>query len=86
MFGIGISLMILSIIMFLGIFFIDHYLISPLCVILFFPVFVIGIGITENSDRYPGKKDVLSGKAEYVETIHIHKGDTTRTYEIEWKR
>ena len=86
MFGIGIGLMILSIIMFFGILFIDDDVISTLCVFLFIPVFVIGLGITEYSDRYPGKKDVLSGKAEYVETIHIHKGDTTRTYEIEWKR
>ena len=86
MFGIGVSLMILSIIMFFGIFFIDHDVISPLCLILFIPVFCIGLGITESSDRYPGKKDILSGKAEYVETIHIHKGDTIRTYEIEWKR
>lgn len=29
--------------------------------------------------------DVLNGKAEYVETIHISKGDTIKIYHIEAK-
>lgn len=33
-----------------------------------------------------GEKDVLTGKAEYVETIHISKGDTIKTYHIQPKK
>lgn len=31
------------------------------------------------------ERDVLNGNAEYVETIHISKGDTIKTYHIETK-
>lgn len=31
-------------------------------------------------------KDVFVGKAEYVETIHISKGDTIKTYHIQPKK
>ena len=33
----------------------------------------------------PKDSDVLNGTAEYVETTHISKGDTTKTYHIEYK-
>lgn len=33
----------------------------------------------------PKDSDVLNGRAEYVETIHISKGDTIKTYHIEPK-
>lgn len=31
-------------------------------------------------------RDVFNGEAEYVETIHISKGDTIKTYHIQPKR
>ena len=33
----------------------------------------------------PRDSDVLDGRAEYVETIHISKGDTIKTYHIQPK-
>ncbi len=33
----------------------------------------------------PKDSDVLDGRAEYVETIHISKGDTIKTYHIQRK-
>ena len=33
----------------------------------------------------PTEIDVLDGEAEYVETIHISKGDTIKTYHIQTK-
>lgn len=33
----------------------------------------------------PKDSDVLNGTAEYVETIHISNGDTTKTYHIQYK-
>lgn len=34
----------------------------------------------------PRDKDVIEGRAVYVETTHILNGDTTHTYELKWKR
>ena len=34
---------------------------------------------------HPTERDVLQGKAQYVETQHITGCDTIRTYKIEWK-
>jgi len=34
----------------------------------------------------PTDKDVLNGKAEYQETIHITGTDTIKTYQIVWKQ
>lgn len=33
----------------------------------------------------PKDSDVLDGTAEYIETIHISNGDTTKTYHIQYK-
>jgi len=34
----------------------------------------------------PTDKDVLNGKAEYQETVHITGTDTIKTYQIVWKK
>ena len=34
----------------------------------------------------PTGKDVLNGKAEYQETVHITGTDTIKTYQIVWKQ
>lgn len=34
----------------------------------------------------PKDKDVIEGRAVYVETTHILNGDTTYTYELKWKK
>lgn len=34
----------------------------------------------------PTDKDVLNGKAEYQETVHITGTDTIKTYQIVWKQ
>lgn len=43
-----------------------------------------GILVLLNTE--PTEEDVLNGKAEYIETLHIANGDTIKTYKREWKR
>lgn len=57
---------------------------------IFKPIFFIGIsalciGSILNEAIKLRDSDVLNGDAEYVETIHISKGDTIKTYHIEAK-
>ena len=35
--------------------------------------------------KAPGDNEIMRGKAEYREHLHIVKGDTIKTYSIEWK-
>ena len=46
---------------------------------------LLGAIIISKADS-PTEKDVLNGKAEYQETVHITKTDTIKTYQIVWKQ
>ena len=58
---------------------------SPLGLIFFIlTAFSCFISIMDTVTK-PKDSDVLNGRAEYVETIHISKGDTIKTYHIQRK-
>lgn len=46
---------------------------------------ILGAIIISKAD-IPTDKDVLNGKAEYQETLHVTKTDTIKTYQIVWKQ
>ena len=46
---------------------------------------ILGARMYSTAD-IPTDKDVLNGKAEYQETLHITKTDTIKTYQIVWKQ
>lgn len=54
--------------------------------LIFFTIITLSclISIVDASTKLRDK-DVFEGRAEYVETIHISKGDTIKTYHIQPK-
>ena len=58
------------------------FIIGCLCIFLT----AVGIYINKTDEiPVPTEEDVFSGKAIYVETIHITGEDTVKTYRREWK-
>ena len=55
----------------------------PLISIIGMLMCAVGILVLLNTE--PTEEDVLNGKAEYIETLHITNGDTIKTYKREWK-
>lgn len=57
---------------------------NPIWVLSLFLAFLMIPAIVDLTDG-PRDKDVIEGKAIYIETTHILNGDTTYTYELKWK-
>lgn len=58
---------------------------TPFTLIFFIlAAFACLISILDKATK-PKDSDVLNGRAEYIETIHISNGDTTKTYHIQYK-
>lgn len=58
---------------------------NPLYVLSIFFAFLFLPAILDLTEG-PKDKDVIEGRAVYVETTHILNGDTTYTYELKWKK
>lgn len=64
---------------------IDNDCSTPFTLIFFILTVVACLISIVHMATKPKDSDVLSGRAEYIETIHISNGDTTKTYHIQYK-